>query len=186
MRAILLIIIVAILLLIAALATGFLDINQMRGARAPAGQRDRQRRHCKGGQAPAFQVETGSIKVGTKEAKVKVPTLRSSRAGNQAAQAAANDADELTLTAAAGQSTQPMTFPAAPADAPRARSRARSRRGRRSAGRRGRHLGERSIAEARNAMRGSTDPTAHAEMEAIRAAARRRSAPRGSTIAPCG
>src|SRR6478672_10734546 len=32
-------------------------------------------------------------------------------------------------------------------------------------------LGEEVIADARNAMRGSTDPTAHAEMEAIRAAA---------------
>jgi tRNA(Arg) A34 adenosine deaminase TadA len=31
--------------------------------------------------------------------------------------------------------------------------------------------GEQIVAEARNAMRGSTDPTAHAEMEAIRAAA---------------
>ncbi len=31
--------------------------------------------------------------------------------------------------------------------------------------------GEEIIAEARNAMRGSADPTAHAEMEAIRAAA---------------
>src|SRR5919106_4978839 len=32
-------------------------------------------------------------------------------------------------------------------------------------------LGEEVIAESRNAMRGSSDPTAHAEMEAIRAAA---------------
>ena len=32
-------------------------------------------------------------------------------------------------------------------------------------------LGDQVIAEARNAMRGSIDPTAHAEMEAIRAAA---------------
>ena len=31
--------------------------------------------------------------------------------------------------------------------------------------------GDQVIAEARNAMRGSTDPTAHAEMDAIRAAA---------------
>jgi tRNA(adenine34) deaminase len=31
--------------------------------------------------------------------------------------------------------------------------------------------GEQVVAEARNAMRGSNDPTAHAEMEAIRAAA---------------
>ena len=32
-------------------------------------------------------------------------------------------------------------------------------------------LGDAIVAEARNAMRGSSDPTAHAEMEAIRAAA---------------
>ncbi|HEX6660827.1 MAG TPA: nucleoside deaminase [Sphingomicrobium sp.] len=32
-------------------------------------------------------------------------------------------------------------------------------------------LGEKIVAEARNAMRGSSDPTAHAEMQAIRAAA---------------
>src|ERR1044072_5758175 len=32
-------------------------------------------------------------------------------------------------------------------------------------------IGDEVIAETRNAMRGSTDPTAHAEMEAIRAAA---------------
>ena len=32
-------------------------------------------------------------------------------------------------------------------------------------------VGDEIIAEARNAMRGSNDPTAHAEMEAIRAAA---------------
>jgi tRNA(adenine34) deaminase len=31
-------------------------------------------------------------------------------------------------------------------------------------------LGDRIVAEARNAMRGSLDPTAHAELEAIRAA----------------
>jgi tRNA(Arg) A34 adenosine deaminase TadA len=34
-------------------------------------------------------------------------------------------------------------------------------------------VGEEIVAEARNAMRGSSDPTAHAEMDAIRAAASR-------------
>ena len=34
-------------------------------------------------------------------------------------------------------------------------------------------LGDEIVAETRNAMRGSSDPTAHAEMEAIRAAAAR-------------
>ena len=43
--------------------------------------------------------------------------------------------------------------------------------------------GDEIIAEARNAMRGSTDPTAHAEMVAIRARGASGSARRGSTIA---
>ena len=45
-------------------------------------------------------------------------------------------------------------------------------------------LGEDIVAEARNAMRGSLDPTAHAEMVAIRSAAERLGRPRldGCTI----
>ena len=45
-------------------------------------------------------------------------------------------------------------------------------------------LGEDVVAEARNAMRGSLDPTAHAEMVAIRSAAERLGRPRldGCTI----
>ena len=39
-------------------------------------------------------------------------------------------------------------------------------------------LGERIVAEARNAMRGTLDPTAHAEMVAIRAAAIELQSPR--------
>jgi tRNA(adenine34) deaminase len=39
-------------------------------------------------------------------------------------------------------------------------------------------VGEEIIAEARNAMRGSLDPTAHAEIEAIRAAAIKLGTPR--------
>ena len=52
-------------------------------------------------------------------------------------------------------------------------------------------LGEEIIAEARNAMRGSADPTAHAEMVAIRAAAERLGSPRLDqctlwvTLEPC-
>lgn len=52
-------------------------------------------------------------------------------------------------------------------------------------------LGETVIAEARNAMRGSSDPTAHAEMEAIRAAGARLGASRLDectlwvTLEPC-
>jgi len=39
-------------------------------------------------------------------------------------------------------------------------------------------LGDEIVAESRNAMRGSNDPTAHAEMEAIRAAAAKLGIPR--------
>ena len=52
-------------------------------------------------------------------------------------------------------------------------------------------LGEEIIAEARNAMRGGNDPTAHAEMEAIRRAAARLGASRLDhctlwvTLEPC-
>ena len=52
-------------------------------------------------------------------------------------------------------------------------------------------LGDEIIAETRNAMRGSSDPTAHAEMEAVRAAAARLGASRRDqctiwvTLEPC-
>jgi tRNA(Arg) A34 adenosine deaminase TadA len=51
--------------------------------------------------------------------------------------------------------------------------------------------GDEIVAEARNAMRGSADPTAHAEMEAIRAAAAKLGTPRLDdcilwvTLEPC-
>src|SRR3954447_25195711 len=51
--------------------------------------------------------------------------------------------------------------------------------------------GDAIVAEARNAMRGSNDPTAHAEMEAIRAAAAKLGTPRLDdctlwvTLEPC-
>ena len=52
-------------------------------------------------------------------------------------------------------------------------------------------IGDETIAESRNAMRGSLDPTAHAEMEAIRAASARLGEPRLDrctlwvTLEPC-
>jgi len=86
MRAVLFILIVAIILIIAAVATGFLNINQIRGGQAPAVSASRTGVTAKGGQAPAFDVETGSLKVGTKPANVNVPTLSVQKpARNQAA-----------------------------------------------------------------------------------------------------
>jgi hypothetical protein len=75
MRAVLFILIILVLAVIAGMATGFIDINQIRGARAPEVSVARNGVTAKGGQAPAFDVETGSVKVGTGQANVAVPKL---------------------------------------------------------------------------------------------------------------
>ena len=85
MRALILILIIAIVAVIAAVTTGFLDINQIRGAKAPVVATTGNGVVAKGGQAPSFDVETGSVKVGSKEATMKVPTLEVRPAQNQAA-----------------------------------------------------------------------------------------------------
>jgi len=75
MRAVLLVLIVVIVGALAAIKTGFIDINQTRGAQVPQISATHNGVTAKGGQAPAFDVETGSVKVGTKETTVKVPAL---------------------------------------------------------------------------------------------------------------
>ena len=68
MRAVLFILIVAVIVVIAGIATGFLNINQIRGRQgARRSPRLANGVTAKGGQAPAFDVETGSVKVGTKQ-----------------------------------------------------------------------------------------------------------------------
>jgi len=75
MRALLFILIIAVVAVIVAVGTGFLNISQIRGAKAPEVSATRNGVTAKGGQAPAFDVQTGSVKVGTTETKVKVPAL---------------------------------------------------------------------------------------------------------------
>ncbi len=91
MRTIILILIVAVLIVIGAIASGFLNISQTRPAQAPAISATHNGVVAKGGQAPAFDVETGSVKVGTKETTVKVPGLEVQKpVQNQAAPATGN------------------------------------------------------------------------------------------------
>jgi hypothetical protein len=85
MRAVILILVILILAVIGAIASGFLDINQIRGAQAPEITATRNGITAKGGQAPAFDVETGTVKVGTANATVKVPKLEVVQPQNQAA-----------------------------------------------------------------------------------------------------
>ena len=92
MRAIILILILAVVLLIAAFATGFIDLNQTRDARVPQVSATENGVAAEGGQAPAFDVETGSVTVGTKQANVTVPDVRIQPAQPDANAAATNDA----------------------------------------------------------------------------------------------
>jgi hypothetical protein len=98
MRAILLVLILAILALIAAVATGLLDLNMVRGAKAPAISATDNGVTAKGGQAPAFEIETGSVKVGTKPATVQVPTVAVERPAKDG-----QDANQATTTNSAAQ-----------------------------------------------------------------------------------
>ena len=91
MRAVIFILVIVILLVIAGIATGFLDINQIRGAKAPEVSTTQNGIVTKGGQAPAFDVQTGSVKVGTQEKTVKVPTLVVEKPGQNQAAATTNN-----------------------------------------------------------------------------------------------
>ena len=85
MRAILLVLILAVVAIIALVATGLIDVRQVRGAKAPDLSASSTGVTASNGQAPAFDIETGSVSVGTRDAKVKVPALRVNPAGNDAA-----------------------------------------------------------------------------------------------------
>lgn len=90
MRAVLFVLILAVLAIIVAILTGFLDINQVRPARAPDISASHNGVTAAGGQTPAFDVETGSVKVGSKQTTVRVPNLEVQPPGNQAAPVANN------------------------------------------------------------------------------------------------
>ena len=79
MRAIFLILILAVVALIGAIATGYININQTRGARAPQLEAGDGSIRASGGQSPAFEVQTGSVEVGTREANVSVPKIEVKR-----------------------------------------------------------------------------------------------------------
>ena len=85
MRAVIFILIILVILALIAVWTGFVDINQIRGAKAPQISATHNGITAKGGQAPAFDVETGSVKVGTQQTTVKVPSLQVQPPQNQAA-----------------------------------------------------------------------------------------------------
>ena len=72
MRTIFVILILIVVALIGAVATGFLDISQTRQAEAPQISANAQGVTATGGQAPAFDVQTGTVSVGTQPENVTV------------------------------------------------------------------------------------------------------------------
>lgn len=76
MRAVILILILVVIALIIAVASGFLHISQTRTAAAPNVNVNGAGVSASGGQTPAFDVETGSVSIGTKQRQVKVPSLQ--------------------------------------------------------------------------------------------------------------
>jgi hypothetical protein len=81
MRTVILVLIVAVVALIIAIQTGFLDIRQTRSAEAPNISANEAGVTATGGQAPAFDVETGKVAIGSKDQNVtvQVPTVELQR-----------------------------------------------------------------------------------------------------------
>lgn len=92
MRAILLILIIVVAVVLVGVATGFVDINQIRGAKAPQISATPNGVTAKGGQAPAFDIQTGSVEVGTRNATVTVPSVEVQRPQNKVTQNTTNAA----------------------------------------------------------------------------------------------
>lgn len=79
MRSVLLILILGIVALIALFASGLINVSQTREARAPQLEAVDGSIRAQGGQSPAFEVQTGSVEVGTREANVAVPKVEVKR-----------------------------------------------------------------------------------------------------------
>jgi hypothetical protein len=85
MRAIILILIIAVVALILAVMTGFVDLRQTQPAVAPGIETSDGKIVTRGGQAPAFDVETGSIGVGSGNASVALHKVEIQPSGTRVA-----------------------------------------------------------------------------------------------------
>ncbi|HEV2593756.1 MAG TPA: hypothetical protein VGU01_00985 [Sphingomicrobium sp.] len=90
MRALVLILILVVLVGLGAVLTGYVNITHLRGE-PPKVTATRSSITIKGGQPPAFDVEAGSVKVGSKEAKVAIPTLEIRKPTNNQQAATTNN-----------------------------------------------------------------------------------------------
>ena len=75
MRAVLFVFILAVVALLIAFGSGFMSLTPTRSAEAPRISVDRSGVDASGGQTPAFDIETGTVAVGTTSRNVKVPRV---------------------------------------------------------------------------------------------------------------
>ncbi len=68
MRAILVLLLIVVLVAIVAIATGYINVSQTRTGALPTVS-------VKGGSAPAFDVRTANVSVGTEKHVVETPTV---------------------------------------------------------------------------------------------------------------
>lgn len=91
MRIVIFVLVIVVLAFIAALATGYLDIDQIRGAKAPQLSTTDNGVVAEGGQTPTFDVQTGSVRIGAQEKTVKVPKIVVERPDQNQASATTNN-----------------------------------------------------------------------------------------------
>lgn len=86
MRSIFLILIVGVIALLIAFWSGWLSVFQTRPAQAPTISATGNGVTASGGQTPAFDVQTGTVSVGTRpqNVTVEVPAVKINRPANQA------------------------------------------------------------------------------------------------------
>ena len=84
MRIILFILILAVAALLLGIGTGFVHIPLTRPAESPKVSVNGNGVSVKGGQTPTFDIETGSVAVGTKTSNVSVPVVKVVPPGQQA------------------------------------------------------------------------------------------------------
>jgi hypothetical protein len=87
MRAILFILILVVVAGLILIGTGLIDINQTRPAAVPNVDATGRGVTASGGQTPAFDIETGSVAVGTTQRNVAVPSVEIRPASEANAQA---------------------------------------------------------------------------------------------------
>ena len=83
MRIVLFLLILVVVALLVAVGTGLVNITQTRPANVPDVDASSNGLSATGGQTPTFDIETGSVAVGTRQTNVTLPTVNVNPANSQ-------------------------------------------------------------------------------------------------------